>query len=579
MSRIKILPEGLSNKIAAGEVIERPASVVKELLENAIDAQSSRILLEVENGGRSLIRISDDGIGMGHDDALLSLERYATSKIDSDRDLFSIRTLGFRGEAIPSIASVSRMILISNDQPDSPGTEIHIEGGKIKNVLQVGAPKGTMVTVKELFFNIPARRKFMKEPRTEMGHIADIFDRIALGHARIHFDLLSDGKPLKRYSIAESPFVRVMEIFGKTARDQMIRLDLKTPEVSLSGWISTPKETRSTSRWIYIYVNDRFVRDRIVMHALLEGYRGKMVKGAFPAAVLFLQIPSDQVDVNVHPTKNEVRFLKSHGIHESISSHVRDALHKAGQFHWIPVAKLPASDVSVSETIASYVSESGTKESHLDQRISKECRPCSQNSIWASPPLDILRVIGQFRNTYILCETRDALILIDQHAAHERILFERIKNMEKTEENPGQRLLIPEVIELGFREMEWLERLMIPLAGFQFEFEPFGKNSMVVKTIPSILSGADITRILTEMVEHAAERGFPPSIEDVIDHSLAVMACHAAVRANQSLAREHMEGLVDDLRKCVNPAHCPHGRPVFIQWSLNFLEKEFQRIV
>lgn len=576
MPRIKILPEVLSNKIAAGEVIERPASVVKELLENAIDAQSTRILLEVKNGGRSLIRVSDNGVGMEYDDTLLSIERYATSKIQYNSNLFSIQTMGFRGEALPSIAAVSKMILISNDRSDSPGTEIHVEGGKIQKVSRIGAPKGSMITVKDLFFNMPARRKYMKESRTEMGHILDVFDRIALGHPQIQFDLISDGREMKRYSITTSPFGRVMAVFGNIRADKMIEVDLRTIGVSLSGWISSPQETRSTTRWIFIYVNERFVRDRVVLHALMEGYKGMTVKGEFPVAVLFLNVPPDQVDVNVHPTKNEVRFLKSHLIHESVVSHVADVLYRSRKSQWTPVTQYRVPEPSVSETAIPYFPQSKEEEANPKPFISKEFLPKNQSLLWTAPPLDILRVIGQFRNAYILCETKDALILIDQHAAHERILFEQIKKAEKIS---GQRLLVPETIELSLREMEWFEHLRIPMSEFQFEIEPFGENTIIIKSVPSMLSSADISKIFKEMAEKTIESGFSVSIEQVIDQCLAVVACHGAVRANAPLAKEHMEGLVNELKKCINPGHCPHGRPVFIEWSLNFLEKEFRRVV
>ncbi|OGP63520.1 MAG: hypothetical protein A2V65_03460 [Deltaproteobacteria bacterium RBG_13_49_15] len=577
MSNIKILPEILSNKIAAGEVIERPASVVKELLENALDAESSRLLIEVKNGGKSLIRVSDDGAGMEHDDALLSLERYATSKIFLDKDLFSIRTLGFRGEALPSIAAVSRMILSTNDDPNRPGTEILVEGGKIKQVNLTGAPRGTMVTVKDLFFNVPARRKYMKGDRTEMGHIVDTLDRIALGRPGIVFDLTADNRSVKRYSATDQPSLRAVDILGKTVTDKMLEIRLKNGDLSVRGWILSPDEARSTTRGIYIYVNDRFVRDRVVLHALLEGYKGALVKGVFPLAILMIHLPPDQVDVNVHPTKNEVRFLKQRDVHDAISAEVSRVLERSRRFRWTPVRKTESEIGSVAEPVSTFIREEKYDPLPEDRVLPHDLNSMEQRPLWKSHPLEPLRVIGQLRNTYILCETKEGLLLIDQHAAHERIIYERMKKMEESGEKSGQRLLIPETIDLGYREARVLERLISPLSGFQLEIEPFGENTFVIKTVPSILTGVNPVHLISEMTGKAAETGFADTVEAAIDHCLSVMACHGAIRAHQMLSPEQMEVLINDLMECVNPAHCPHGRPVFIEWNILSLEKAFQR--
>ncbi len=331
MSKIKILPEILSNKIAADEVVERPSSVVKELVENALDAASTRITIEVENGGRSLIRVADNGIGMGHDDALLSLERYATSKIYKDQDLFSINTLGFRGEAIPSIAAVSKFTLTTNDGTAHTGTEIVVEGGKIKRVSEVGAPKGTMVTIKQLFFNMPARKKFLKTTGTEMGHITDVVSGVTLAWPGTYFKLLHNGKVVNRWSIKSDPMERVVDVLGKTIKNDLHRIRLNIDDLSIAGWVSSPRITRSTSRGIYVYVNGRNVRDRIIQHALFEGYAGRLQKGRFPLAVLLLKVPADQVDVNVHPAKREVRFEKPDEIHRLVESAFQKALNRREQ--------------------------------------------------------------------------------------------------------------------------------------------------------------------------------------------------------------------------------------------------------
>ena len=326
MSAVKILPEILSNKIAAGEVVERPASVVKELVENAIDANSTQIHIDVEKGGRSLIRVADDGVGMAHDDALLSIERYATSKIYTDDDLFSISSLGFRGEALPSIAAVSRFSLITREKDDATGTEIYIEGGKILRVSDIGAPKGTMITVNNIFYNTPARRKFLKTVNTEMGHIADIVQSMALGNPHIRFKLTHNGKTVYHFTPSPDPVTRVTDILGKEVKNNLFPIKANKNGISIKGWVASDRHTRSTSRGIYIFVNQRFVRDKVILHALFEGYAGRLMKGQFPLAVVFIDLSPDRVDVNVHPTKHEIRFLDSKTVHDAVAETVATAL-------------------------------------------------------------------------------------------------------------------------------------------------------------------------------------------------------------------------------------------------------------
>ncbi|CAB1084407.1 DNA mismatch repair protein MutL [Olavius algarvensis Delta 1 endosymbiont] len=336
MTKIKILPEILSNKIAAGEVVERPASVVKELVENSLDAGSTRIMVDIAQGGRSLIRISDNGSGMNRDDALLALERYATSKIYKDQDLFSINTLGFRGEALPSIASVSRFSLVSREASADAGTEIIVDGGKIKNVVEVGAPPGTMVAVKQLFFNTPARRKFLKTIGTEMGHIADKMASIAIGHPAVHFRLTHNEKVVKDWLTTAEPLDRIVDVLGKDLKNDLLAINSQNNDIAISGWIASPRANRRTARAIYMYVNGRFVRDRIVQHALFEGYSQRLVKGHYPVAVLLIRVPFDEVDVNVHPTKNEVRFARQKDVHEAVRQTVAQTLYEMDRPGWGP---------------------------------------------------------------------------------------------------------------------------------------------------------------------------------------------------------------------------------------------------
>ncbi len=317
MTNIRILPDILSNKIAAGEVVERPGSVVKELVENALDAQSTRVLVEIENGGKSLIRISDNGCGMGHDDALLAIERFATSKIFNDHDLFNISTLGFRGEAIPSIASVSRFTLVTRDNLSDSGISIKIDGGKLIKVSETGSPIGTMVSVQQLFFNTPARRKFLKTTNTEMGYIADTVSSVAMAHPGVQFRLTHNGKKVKRFPSVPDALDRISQVIGDTLKNDLYPINFSNDSVSISGAVASPRINRSTSRAIFIYVNGRYIKDRMVQHAIFQGYGQRLMKGQFPVAILFLKVPTQTVDVNVHPTKHEVRFSEQKQIHDS----------------------------------------------------------------------------------------------------------------------------------------------------------------------------------------------------------------------------------------------------------------------
>jgi DNA mismatch repair protein MutL len=640
MSKIKILPEILSNKIAAGEVVERPASVVKELVENALDAGSSRIMIDIEKGGRALIRVSDNGRGMGRDDALLALERYATSKIYKDQDLFRIHTLGFRGEALPSIAAVSRFTLVSRDQSADAGTQISVEGGKIKDVTDVGAPKGTMVTVRQLFFNTPARRKFLKTIGTEMGHIADRVASIALGHPGVQFRLTHNDNIVKDWPTTSTPLDRVVNVLGGDLKNSLHSIEYQDNAVSISGWISSPRVTRRTSRGLFIYVNGRFVRDRSVQHALFEGYSQRLVKGQFPIAALFITVPFEEVDVNVHPTKSEVRFARQRDVHEAVKQAVAHTLIAADKTSWDtrgdfkeetftpqgrvsetaqrdfglrPVGTIGAyapegkwnSDLGLKKSEVksrsySYSSNGdkhrGIPDEHDAQRATRNPQPVTrhqqpatrnappathltQTTIWQKKRFGDMRIIGQLHNTYIICEADEGLILIDQHAAHERILFERFSDRQIHSPKAAQRLLVPETVELGYREAGVLEELIPNLAELGLDVEPFGGNTFVIKSVPPLLAEREVKPLLIEIVEKIVEMGSSSGLAEILDECRMVMACHGAIRANQALSDEQISGLMNQLDECQNPSHCPHGRPTWIRWSIRTLEKSFKRVV
>ncbi len=603
MSRIRVLPEVLSNKIAAGEVVERPASVVKELLENAIDAGSTSITVEISQGGRSLIRVSDNGEGMNRDDALLAIERYATSKIRGDRDLYSISTLGFRGEALPSIAAVSKFTLVTKDRTSDSGTRIYVEGGKIKDVREAGAPDGTMVSADQLFFNTPARRKFLKTANTEIGHIADAAAGVALAWKDISFRLFHNGRMAKNWPSAARHFDRAVDVLGSEVRSGLYALQHESDRLSISGWISDPGITRSTAQKIYIYVNGRLVRDRGVYYAILEGYRGRLMKGRYPVGALFFRIPPEEVDVNVHPTKHEVRFSGQKEIYRA----VREAV--AGAFSGAHYTKFPGAEKARVEEEQLYPRLTGGFRDEPPAAEEKDYFPpgnnadgpqqqvlgdsndrpapagqpaaeAGQQALWQQPRFSGMSVIGQFQNTYIICESEKALYIIDQHAAHERIVYERLTAERKSSGGHWvQMLAVPETLELGYRESAAVSELIPDLENVGILIEPFGGRTFIIKSLPSILADKSAKPLVTEIAETAAEAGYTPGLEETINECLTVMACHGAIRANHALSGEEIRALLQQLDRCENPCTCPHGRPTFIQWPLAVLEKRFKRTV
>ena len=625
MSKIRILPENLSNKIAAGEVVERPASVVKELVENALDAQSDRITVEVKSGGRSLIRVSDNGSGMHRDDALLSLERYATSKIYTDEDLFAINTLGFRGEALPSIASISKFEIITRQGAADSGTRLFVDGGSLKAVEEVGAPPGTMITVKQIFFNTPVRRKFLKTVSTEMGHVADTLARIAMGRPDVRFRLLHNGRIVKEWSAASDPALRVADILGTGINDDLLPVEGSRPEVTVSGWMLSGRSTRSTSRGIYIYVNNRFVKDRVIRHAVIAGFSGRLMKGRFPVVAIFVTVPPEQVDVNVHPTKHEVRFSEQKAVHDAIENAVAEALKASDRSGWetVPAANVSSAATGLKGSFGrpqNFQPGKRVAERTADFKRSrpKDLRPGSQAvfgdkdketpnvtateslksnnfkptdssqfsrlsddqaQLWEAHPFSQLKIIGQFHDTYIICESAEGLVLLDQHAAHERVAFEALKKAAVEKQAPAQRLLMPESLELGFREAAALENCCPPLAHIGFEIEPFGVNAYVIVSIPALLAKAEAAPLVREIVEKYVVVGMPDDPGTILDPCIELMACHSVIRANQSLSREQVRALLEQLDGCENPSHCPHGRPIWIKWSLQELGKLFKRMV
>ncbi len=616
MSKVRILPEILSNKIAAGEVVERPASVIKELIENALDADSSIINIEIEQGGKNLIRISDNGSGMSGDDALTAIERYATSKIYDDDDLFSINTLGFRGEALPSIASVSRFTLITREHSSDIATEVYIEGGKVKKVSETGAPPGTMITVEQLFYNTPARRKFLKTISTEMSHISDIIASIALGWPHVQFRLTHNKKIVKSWPKANGSYDRAVDVLGNDLKNSLHQVSFEDTYLKIDGWISSPDVNRSTSNRIYIYINGRYIKDRKLLHALIQGYGLRLMKGRFPVGVMFVDIPFDQLDVNVHPTKHEVRFADHQRVFNAVKSSVSDTIESAEKGKWAFLHNSPKTinttkDAEKNTDTWDYISEPVaerqrieeqplqfkgldtvsdlSKRSRQDESIpeslerfenttaeaSKSSIPSEQSELWEKNFFADLTVIGQLRNTYILCDSGDGLIIIDQHAAHERIVFEKLKF--KNTKVESQALLLPETIELGYKEASALEKITSDLSEMGLDIEHFGGNTFSVRSVPAVLSEGSITNLVTEIAEKLLVSGHTATLRDALDECLIIMACHGSIRANQPLADTQIRYLLKQMDACETPSFCPHGRPTWIRWSNQSLEKSFRR--
>ncbi len=610
MSKVRILPEILSNKIAAGEVVERPSSVIKELIENSLDAGSTVISIDIEKGGKSLIRISDNGSGMSNDDALLAIERYATSKIYNDEDLFSINTLGFRGEALPSIASVSRFTLITRVHSSDIATEIYIEGGKIKKVTETGAPPGTMITIQQLFFNTPARRKFLKTINTEMGHISDTIASIALGWPNVQFKLTHNEKPVKSWPKANGSFNRAVDVLGNDLRNNLHKIEFEDNYLKIDGWLSSPDISRSTSHKIYIYINGRYIKDRKLLHALIQGYGTRLMKGRYPVGVLFIDIPYDQLDVNVHPTKHEVRFADHQRVYDAVKSSISESLTISEKNKWHTLTKsqnhfekksVPSHNsedwnfiskpdsFSVNEesdefdlSQISMGKETGNNLPHPQNRFHVKtdqinASPTSdeQTDIWGKKFFSDLTIIGQLHNTYILCDSGESLIIIDQHAAHERIVFEKLK--KKNIKVESQSLLIPETVELGYKEAAALEAITSELSETGLEIEPFGGNTFTVRAVPAVLSDGSVSNLVIEIAEKLLESGHSKTLNDVLDDCLILMACHASIRAKQPLLEKQMKHLLFQLDGCDTPSFCPHGRPTWIRWSTQSLEKSFRR--
>lgn len=621
MSRIALLPETVASQVAAGEVVERPASVVKELVENALDAGARNITVTVQRGGIALIRVSDDGHGMDREDALLCLERHATSKLRTGRDLAAIATMGFRGEALPSIASVSRFRLATREPSALAGTEVIVNGGKIEAVRDAGEAPGTVVEARALFFNLPARRKFLRTEETEAAHVEATLHALALGNPGVGFTFVRDGKTVYQLPPAVRLGDRVRDLCGPGQLEELLEIEANgdgesRPEIR--GYVGRPGVSRSSRSSQLVWINGRPVENATVAHALREGYHTALMKGRHPVTFLFLQMSPAAVDVNVHPAKREVRFHRPSEVHAAVASAVRRALESArtgwsGGFQGELEAKeevvrkkeeVGAGGSLVPETVPPrqevFVDMGVEPEPPVQPRYEPQPLPLSvappplpaaapqlqttpQPAPTLAPPSSFLltpssfSILGVLADLYILLQGKNGLVLVDQHAAHERILFEEFRRRLEAGETISQRLLLPVTIELGARDAEWIQRNLADLRRIGFELEPFGGGTYKLEALPPYLPLENPQQLLREVIDELKAAGTDAPRLRLGEEMIAKTVCRHAIKANDRLREPEIRRLLTDLLACELPYCCPHGRPTMIQLSLAELEKRFGR--
>jgi len=602
MSRIRLLPEILASQVAAGEVIERPASVVKELVENSIDAGARKIEASIRRGGISVIRVVDDGCGMGRDDALLSLERHATSKIRTAADLAAIATLGFRGEALPSIASVSRFRLTTREPDAVAGTEIIVAGGRIETVRDGGEAPGTQIEVRSIFYNLPARRKFLRSENTESRNIEHQLHLQATGHPEIAFAFVRDERVIFQLPPAATLLDRIRDLHGKEVVDRLLAVqEPKEGSIRIRGLIGQAGVSRQTRAQQLVFVNGRAVENAVLTAALREGYHTALMKGQFPVTFLFLDLDPAAVDVNVHPAKREVRFRDPNGVREALVAAIRQTL-ESGRRDWqqqfqkpvvagigdpgpIPaptVAPGPGSPILATTSIAAPTPIPAAtlplRHTEPQESIASAPRWDPQPAI-ASPGSQQFQIIGVLNKLYVLMENQDGLVLVDQHAAHERILFEELRRRMEEQGVPSQRLLLAQTFELAPRDAEWVERNVATLQKMGIGIEPFGQNAFKIDSLPTFLDVADPVTFMRKVIDGLKSASNGSSPLRLGEEMIAKTVCRHAVKANDPLRYLEVEKLIGDLLECDLPYCCPHGRPTMIQISHAELEKKFGRKV
>ncbi len=581
--RVRVLAPEIADQIAAGEVVERPASVVKELVENALDAGARRIEVELEQAGTGLIAVRDDGDGMAAEDAVTAFARHATSKLTCVDDLAAIATLGFRGEALASIAAVSRTLLVTRQRDALGGTQVLMEHGRLREARDIGAPLGTRVEVHDLFGNVPARRKFLKSATTEVGHVSELVTRTALAWPSVAFTLRHAGRLLVELAAVEDPGERIRQVFGHERAAALLPFAHREGGGLVHGWLTDSHVSVPSPRQVYTYVNRRYVRDKLVTHALLAGYSTLLMHGRYPAAAVFLEVAPDEVDVNVHPAKSEVRFRRGGAVHEQLAHAVQARLRDQRR-------DAPRSTVPLAAAV-----------SQLGLRLAPGAA-----SVWPAAPLRLvdtpagaataplaplpeadeaaasgffgaLRPLGQVFEGYLICEGRDQLVLIDQHAAHERVTFERLRAAHTSGLVPRQQVLVPTVVELGPREAALLGEQVQTLDAVGIEIEPYGRGAFAVRAVPALLADVDAAALLRDLATDLVDVGRSRRLEDAVDAVLSRLACHSAVRVGQNMGPAQMRALLYAMDAVDFSGNCPHGRPAFLVLSRGDLERWFKR--
>ncbi|WP_313919301.1 DNA mismatch repair endonuclease MutL [Tahibacter sp.] len=612
MPRIRQLPVELVNQIAAGEVIERPASVVKELVENSLDAGAGRIEIDIEDGGARLIRVRDDGGGIDADDLPLAISAHATSKIASFDDLERVATLGFRGEALPSIASISRFALTSRPAAQAHALRIDVDGGRPQPPRPAQHPVGTTIEVRDLFYNVPARRKFLRAERTEFGRIDELIASLALVHTGVEFRLSNNGKPLRllrQAPDAATVAARVGDLLGEEFLQQSLRIEHEGAGMRLSGWVGLPTASRAQADQQYFYVNGRLVRDKVVAHAVRQAYADVLFHGRHPAFVLFLELDPLGVDVNVHPAKHEVRFRESRLVHDFLYRTLNEALAetRAGVAPSVAAAALPQAaaysygnwrgqsslGLGAREPLADYAALLGGTPPAFGAAASTDLGAAAlpaastmDNAAFAAsvaaaeageapPPLGY--ALAQLHGIYVLAQNAHGLILVDMHAAHERITYERLKTAHAGQGIRAQLLLVPLAISVSEREAGCVEDQAARFAELGFELQRSGPQSVLVKRLPTLLDGADATQLIRDVIGDLMSQGNSRRVEEAGNDVLSTMACHGSVRANRRLSLPEMNALLRDMEATERSGQCNHGRPTWVQLSITELDRLFLR--
>ena len=614
MSKIRVLADHVANQIAAGEVVERPASVAKELVENSIDAGARRITIEIEAGGRRLLKVSDDGEGMVRDDAVLAFERHATSKIRVTEDLAAIGTLGFRGEALASIASVARVELTTCTEDAKAATRVTIDGGRMRDVKDAAHPCGTTIAVRDLFFNIPARRKFLRSEATETYHLTNLVTHYALAHPEIAFTFINNGREVVRAAPAKDLRERAYQIFGGEFLENLLEVNGNEPQVArVTGYVSAPRDRRTSRDSQYLFVNRRFVRDRMIGRALSEGYRSILPHGVYPAALLFIDTPLAEVDVNVHPAKTEVRFRRQAAVVDAVREAVRTALASASyvpppeqprmpepimtataavssvapqpRIEFVPPPPPPmqprpplepsgeeiAHDIEVMiQSVSKSVPSAPLPPLNSAEKLAREVTPESLNTN--------IRPLGQLEESFIIATDDEGLLLIDQHVAHERVLFDKYRALEAERRSESQQLLVPETFDLTPAQAAVFDDLVPELETYGFELMRLSGRTVAIKAVPADLPGSEARNMLAELLETVDAEKKSSARETLRDEIAASLACHAAIKVNMPLAPEKMRWLIDRLLQTSSPTTCPHGRPVILRLHTRDILKGFHRI-